>query len=254
MSDAGRLKLALDGLNNGGAPMPPSDLIFVGDGPYMDIAGEFLGYFVDVGELPSDGTVLDVGSGIGRMASGLSLYLNASGRYVGFEPVEAGVRWCKKAYSHVPNFEFHWVDLFNDLYNPTGKIKATEYKFPLDDQTADLVIATSIFTHLYEEEIAAYCREIHRVLKPSGKLLATVYVFDGERPPDSDRALVRFDQIDPANPNRRHIADAPPLASVCYKADYLSDIMEKNLLRPVVIRNGRWQNGAGPWYQDLVLS
>jgi SAM-dependent methyltransferase len=252
--NAERLDLALAGLNSGQAPLPPKELIFVGDGPYTDIAGEFLRYFVEEGELPVDGTVLDIGSGIGRMASGLSLYLNQDGRYVGFEPVEAGVRWCQKAYSHLPNFEFHRVDLFNELYNPAGKVRATEYRFPLEDQSADLVIATSIFTHLYEDDIAAYCREIGRVLKPTGKLLATVYIFDGDHPPDSDRDLVRFDQIDPLNPDRRHIADAPPLAAVCYNADYLSRMMEGNLGRRLSIRKGRWQSGAGPWYQDLVLS
>lgn len=252
--DIERLESALTGLNNGDAPTPPNDLIFVGDGPYSDIAGEFLGYFVQVGQLPVDGTVLDIGSGIGRMASGLSLYLSENGRYVGFEPVQRGVRWCKQAYSHISNFEFHWVDLFNELYNPEGRVNATEYRFPMEDRAADLVIATSIFTHLYEDDIAAYCREIRRVLKPSGKLLATVYVFDGEQPPDSDRDLVRFDQVDPVNANRRHIADAPPLAAVCYQADYLSALMETNLGRSVSIRKGRWQNGSGPWYQDLVIS
>jgi SAM-dependent methyltransferase len=252
--DIERLETALTSLNNGRAPTPPSHLIFVGDGPYSEIAGEFLSYFVRVGELPVDGTVLDIGSGIGRMASGLSLYLNENGRYVGFEPVETGVRWCSQAYSHISNFEFHWVDLFNELYNPAGRVNATEYRFPMEDEAADLVIATSIFTHLYEDDIAAYCREIRRVLRPEGKLLATVYVFDGEHPPESDRDLVRFDQVDPANANRRHIADAPPLAAVCYKSDYLSALMETNLGRSVSIQKGRWQNGPGPWYQDLVIS
>lgn len=249
-----RLEFALSSLERGGAPTPPVELIFVGDGPYGEIAAEFLRYFVEVGNLQPNGTVLDIGSGVGRMASGLSLYLDETGSYVGFEPVDRGVRWCKEAYQNFPNFQFHWVDLFNELYNPSGSILPTEFRFPMDNEAADLVIATSIFTHLYEDEIAAYCREIRRVLKPSGRMLATVYVFDGDRPPDSARDLVRFDQTDPINNNRRHIANAPPLAAVCYKASYLTQMMEANLDRKVEIRKGRWQSADGPWYQDLVLA
>lgn len=253
--NAEKLEAALSGLREGRAPIPDANLIFVGDGPYVDIAGEFLRYFVEVGRLPVDGTVLDIGSGIGRMASGLSLYLDEKkGRYVGFEPVQAGVAWCRKAYSGLPHFKFVWVDLFNELYNEDGKVKPADYRFPMEDGAADLVIATSIFTHLYEDDIAAYCREIKRVLKPDGKLFATVYVFNGEHPPESERHLVRFDQTDLRNPSRRHISDAPPLAAVCYQSEYLSGIIQENLSRPIELLKGRWQGAEGPWYQDLILA
>ena len=253
--DMEKLEAALSGLKEGRAPVPDASLIFVGDGPYVDIAGEFLQYFVEIGRLPVDGTVLDIGSGIGRMASGLSLYLDEQkGRYVGFEPVPTGVAWCRKAYAGSPNFQFVWADLFNELYNEDGKIKPADYRFPMEDEAADLVIATSVFTHLYEDDIAAYCREIRRVLKPEGKLFATVYVFDGEHPPESDRHLVRFDQTDPRNPLRRHISDAPPLAAVCYQSQYLSSVVQENLGRSFEILRGRWQGATGPWYQDLILA
>lgn len=253
--DLERLSFALSQLTNGCAPVPDGNLIFVGDGPYLEIAGEFLRYFVEVGKLKPDGTVLDIGSGIGRMASGLSLYLDRKdGRYVGFEPVESGVEWCKEAYSEFSNFEFHCVDLYNELYNPSGRVNPTDYKFPMEDNSADLVVATSVFTHLYESDIVAYAREIGRVLKAGGKLLATVYVFDGLQPPDSERDLVRFERIDRVNPNRRHIANAPPLAAVCYQADYLRATVEDNLERKVELLKGRWQGGPGPWYQDLIIS
>jgi len=254
-ADLQKLEDALSGLRQGLAPVPDASLIFVGDGPYVDIASEFLRYFVEIGHLPVNGTVLDIGCGIGRMASGLSLYLDPQhGRYVGFEPVPTGVAWCRRAYAGRPNFDFVWVDLYNELYNETGRVKPADYRFPMQDAAADLVIATSVFTHLYEDDIAAYCREIRRVLKPGGKLFATAYIFDGEHPPESERHLVRFDQVDPANPDRRHISDAPPLAAVCYRSAYLDGILRENLGRPVEFHRGRWQGAAGPWYQDLILS
>jgi hypothetical protein len=57
-------------------PRPEPDDIFVGDGDYVEISLEFLKYFIDVGGLRPSDSVLDIGSGIGRMAIALAHYLD----------------------------------------------------------------------------------------------------------------------------------------------------------------------------------
>src|SRR5690348_5915887 len=73
-------------------PVPPSELCFVGDGDFRAIGAEFLKRFVRHGGLAPRDRVLDIGSGIGRMALPLTQYLE-NGTYDGIEIVADGVAW-----------------------------------------------------------------------------------------------------------------------------------------------------------------
>jgi SAM-dependent methyltransferase len=249
-----RLQAALADLENGGWPAPPPELVFVGDGDYLKIGAEFLRYFVEPGGLAPDHSVLDLGSGIGRMAAGLSRYLDpAKGSYTGFDPVEAGVAWCKQTYADQPNFRFEWADIYNEFYRPGGTILAMDYVFPCDDASIDFAIATSVFTHLYEREIAAYFGELARVLRPGGRVFSTAYLYEGDEPMKGHGPHLQFNQIDPDYPYRWHVDGMPPLSAVCYSEDYFSLLIERQTGRRPEIHRGRWRGGKGPWFQDLVL-
>jgi cyclopropane fatty-acyl-phospholipid synthase-like methyltransferase len=91
---------------------PIHALNFVGGSDYEAAGREFLKYHVDIAGLRPDERVLDVGCGIGRMAAPLTSYLDASGRYEGFDIVKLGIRW---ANDHItrqyPNFRFHHADI-----------------------------------------------------------------------------------------------------------------------------------------------
>lgn len=249
-----RLEHAIQELANGSVPMPSDDQIFVGDGPYLKIASEFLRYFVQVGGLRPHHSVLDIGCGIGRMASGLSLYLDEkSGRYVGFDPVQHGVKWCQAAYAGKASFSFVWADIYHDLYNPGGRVRAEDYVFPCEDNTVDFIIATSIFTHLYEKEIRGQLMQTARVLKPDGRLFATAYLYQGERPETKMPHIISFGKQADNMENRWHIENLPPLSGVCFSEAYFRGLVMGALGREPHIRKGRWQGGAGPWFQDLVI-
>ncbi len=249
-----RLEQALAGLAAGKVPVPDEKDIFVGGGPYLGIGAEFLRYFVEVASLEPGDTVLDVGSGIGRITTGLSLFLDPdTGRYIGFDPVIEGIEWCRSAYADHPNFRFEWADLYNELYRPEGTILSTQFTFPVESATVDLAILTSVFTHLYEPEIAAYLRELARVLKPDGKIFATAFLYDGAVPTKSDAPHLRFNAPDPQNPERWHVEGYPPLAAVCYSERSFVEMVREATGREPDIRAGKWRGGPGPWSQDLVL-
>ncbi|MFN2543076.1 MAG: class I SAM-dependent methyltransferase, partial [Actinomycetota bacterium] len=116
-------------------PLTPSRrLTFVGEGDFRGVGEEFLGHFHRLGHLQPDEDVLDVGSGIGRMAVPLTGYLSSKGSYEGFDVVPRGVRWCRKHISsRFPNFHFTLLDVRNELYNPRGTRPATEVAFPYED-------------------------------------------------------------------------------------------------------------------------
>ncbi len=125
--------------------------------------------------------ILDIGSGTGRIASALTGYLNEDGRYEGLEIVGEFVDWCQQNIStKYPNFKFKRADVFSGSYNPHGAFKASEYRFPYDDASFDVVCLSSVFTHMLPRDMENYIREIVRVLKPNGRCWITYYLINDE--------------------------------------------------------------------------
>lgn len=118
--------------------VPPEDKIFVGGKDFKAVGDEFLGHFRKLGGLRSEHDVLDVGSGIGRMAAPLATYLSRTAQYWGIEIVPEGVEWCRQEITpRFPNFRFVQADIRNEKYWPQGRQAATEYRFPFDDRAFD---------------------------------------------------------------------------------------------------------------------
>lgn len=160
--------------------IPPTRMHFVGNGNFKAVGFEFLRYFVDYGALTAKDRVLDVGCGIGRMALPLTNFLK-QGRYSGIDIVPQGIKWCQEHITpRFPNFDFQVADIYNEAYNPGGKYKANEYRFPFDDRSFDFVFLTSVFTHLLPADAAHYLAEIGRVLRPGGRVLGTWFVLNPE--------------------------------------------------------------------------
>ena len=161
--------------------IPPRRMRFIGGGDFHAVGGEFLRHFIELGGLRPEQDVLDVGSGLGRMAVPLTTYLSPSAEYRGLEVVEIGVRWCRRAVTpRFPNFQFIQADVRNERYNPEGRFAACEYRFPFDDESFDFVFLTSVFTHMYPRDVAHYLDEIARVLRPGGTCFATFFILTDE--------------------------------------------------------------------------
>lgn len=255
---ADRLAQALAILKSGVIPVPPAEQIFVGDGDYLNISSEFLGYFVELGRLLPSDIVLDIGCGIGRMAAGLACYLDgqAGGAYIGFDPVCEGIEWCREnVTASFPHCSFHWVDFHNSHYNPEGRIRVGDYRFPMAAASIDFAILTSVLTHLPAVDVEAYLIELSRLLKPDGRMLATAYLFDGPAPPRLPHMpFIDFSIADPDHPGQWHVAGYPPMAAVAFSEAEFARMVARRTGRTPSIMKGRWQGGAGPWFQDLVLA
>ena len=131
--------------------------------------------------LPSNGRLLDVGCGYGRLATALGDYLDDSGEYQGLDPQRDHVIWAR--HHLMPSHKsavFHIANIRNRIYNPAGLLSPTEFRFPYHDQRFDVVVAHSLFPYLLAEEFEHYVAEIARVLKSGGRLLATFFLLDGE--------------------------------------------------------------------------
>jgi SAM-dependent methyltransferase len=118
--------------------------------------------------------VLEVGCGAGRQALALADYLEPGG-YVGFDIDDVSIRACREQPA-LSTFRFFVADVESDVYRPTGSTKGSEYRFPFDDGSFDLVFLASVFTHMLEDECANYAREIMRVLAPGGTAAVSTFL------------------------------------------------------------------------------
>lgn len=132
-------------------------------------------------DLTPDEQVLEVGCGPGRSALALADFLDDEGSYEGIDVDRRVIRWCRRRIA--PRWaggRFTHVDVWNGVYNKRGRIAPERFEFPFPDATFDVVFATSVFTHMLEDDVRRYIAEVYRVLRPGGRSLATFFVI-GER-------------------------------------------------------------------------
>lgn len=233
---------------------PPRGKIFVGNGDFKKIGEEFLRYFMELGDLKPNERVLDVGCGIGRMSLPLTKYLNKRGSYEGFDIVADGITWCKKISSKYPNFHFQLANVFNKNYNPNGKFRAAEYKFPYESESFDFVFLTSVFTHILPQDMENYFCEISRVLKRSGRCLITFFLLNKKSLQLINARKSTLDFKYEFGKFRTIDANTPE-AAVCYDEAFILGLYEKYGLKiKQPIRYGSWCGRSNFLsYQDIII-
>ncbi len=146
-------------------------------------------------------SVFDFACGCGRIARQLLQQNPRPRKYVGLDIHRRMIEWNQRNLSSVdPNFEFHHHDVFNLGHAPENTRRLTA-PFEVPDASFTLVVAWSIFTHLYEVQVLHYLREIARIMRPEGQLLSTWFLFDKREFPmmQAFQNTLFINEIDPTN-------------------------------------------------------
>ncbi|HEX5180294.1 MAG TPA: class I SAM-dependent methyltransferase [Gemmatimonadaceae bacterium] len=228
-------------------PVPPEGLR-VAVGPFADAetflqsGRETLALLTSLCELRPDHAVLDVGCGSGRVALPLTEYLSHSGSYVGFDPVAGLIQWC---HTHItaqyPNFHFRHVDVHNASYHPEGRWPAAAIRFPCEPGSVDVALLSSVFTHLLPEDVAAYVRELRRVLRPGGRCLVSYLLMNDEARAAVEAETTIFDLQYRHGPyvsfSREH-----PTEGLAYDEVYALKTLREAGLAIETVRYGTWRH------------
>ena len=233
---------------------PPDDMNFVGAGDFRFVGNHLCELVKGNCGLNADDRILDVGCGIGRMAIPLTQYLSTEGRYEGIDIVESGIKWCQERVTpRYPNFRFTLADVYNKMYNASGRKKAEKYKFPYKDKSFDLVILTSVFTHMLGTPMENYLSQIARVLDIGGRCFITYYVRTEESAARIARGQSAYNFVtyrdgcwlhDPKNPEH----------AVCYDLDRIEDLYKRYGLEIQKRDFSGWSDGSAAGAQDYIVA
>jgi SAM-dependent methyltransferase len=205
--------------------------------------------------LPSH-AVFEVGCGVGRDAMQLTKHLSGDGRYIGVDIMAVSIDWCARNITpRYSNFTFHHLDIRSSAYNPSGNFTASEVRFPADDGSVDRILLQSVFTHMFRKDIVHYLREFCRMLKPGGRVFASLFLTD---PAALSRAVAEKRDITfpfEHEPGCRIRDRAQPELGVGYTPEALEQILKDGgmeLDQPV--HRGWWSGWPGALDgQDIAI-
>jgi GT2 family glycosyltransferase/SAM-dependent methyltransferase len=245
----------LQRIRSRGKTIPPRGLSFVGRSDFEETGREFFEHFTKLGQLAPNDRVLDAGCGIGRMAIPLVDYLDG-GSYEGFDVGRKMIRWCtRNVSSQHSNFNFSWVPIYNQKYNPFGTVAASDFRFPYADDSFDFAFATSLFTHLTQNEVRHYLQELSRVLRPGASCLLTFFLITPESEKEilEGTAALRFRY--PIEGGLT-IDSRQPEEAVAFQEEQVRAMLDEvglNVREP--IHHGNWAHAPdAPSLQDIVVA
>ena len=99
-------------------------------------------------------SLLDVGSGPGHQLFEMSATVGPSGQLVGVDPAESAIEISSRRCQGLTNVRFEQASL------PT---------LPFDDASFDSVMSSQVFEYL--DDVTGALHEIHRILRPAGRVL-----------------------------------------------------------------------------------
>ena len=148
-----------------------------------------------------DFDILDLGSGCGRFAMPLRDLRfwgrGFRGTYLGIDIDAEMLAWCRAHFDD--RFAWHDAGQTSRTYrphiagpggdgggvnrreqasdpSPRAHDSAPPLRLPGDDGSRDLALANSLFSHLLEDDFAAYAHEVARLLRPGGWFYLTAFV------------------------------------------------------------------------------
>jgi SAM-dependent methyltransferase len=196
--------------------------------------------------------IIDIGCGAGRYASFLPQFAPDCS-YLGLDVQQHCIDWAtSNISSRFPNMTFH------ALSNGDHYDGSKAYEIPAPPGSADLIMATSLFTHLDETAFLGYLQQISEILKPDGLGFLTFFLLDQI---SEAGASTRCNEsgMDVTKTNEAWWFGKNGYLDIYYREPPVRRMIESSGLRLLKIRRGFWSDNKlrtkeePAAYQDLLL-
>ncbi len=209
-----------------------------------------------------DMSILDFGSGCGRLAVPMMQFLTKDGSFTGIDIIPKLIEFSNKHIaSRYSNCNFYLSSDKNKLYDKfieTGEPKLVPNK-QLDDfgkDSFDVISAFSVFTHLSDSEAEDYLKQFKLLLKPNGKIILSCFLIN-----DSSREYLRngkstipFSDEVFQYKDVYYYAHDGQLTAVGYLEEKLQKLAFNAGFEPVVTYHGHWcGRPVRHFYQDILV-
>ena len=210
-------------------------------------------------------TIFDFGCGYGKMAPISTFFTHPHGKYIGVDILKNYIDFCKRKYSRLPRVEFYLSKDFNPTYPNEREMNADksvsyEEDWPVADESIDIVIAISVFTHLQEADAFGYMNKIHSILKPNGIAILTFHIV--EEPKKQPRFTSKnkphlidlFNFHTPLPPSYNWFTSNPelPESAIAINRSGLNNLIQEKFKVELLIE-GSTTGGYDPFFQDVVV-
>ncbi len=236
-------------------PLPPQKLRFMNedDEKFIKIGNDCYQLLIDYGFNKSS-SILDIGSGYGRLAYAIFNNSKFDGKYVGVDILPKHIDWCKNNITpYINNVVFELLDIKNDRYNPAGKIDARNIKLNFNDSEFEFCSLFSVFTHMFEDEIKNYLKEIYRIIKKDGFAIVTFFLLNKKRMNkvvNSDSGLTMKYAL---NEYTRYYNKKDKLHAISYDENFVFSLIKNQGFSIEDCIYGHWAGGNNIHYQDTII-
>jgi SAM-dependent methyltransferase len=148
-----------------------------------------------------------------------------------------------------PRFEYHHINVRNELYNPDGQAMTADTDFGVEGgRTFDIIWLFSVFTHLAPHDYSVMLKLLRRYVRPDGRLLYTVFINEltdgGHGFADKMHRAVRSREVrdaasGPRDERLRHVQPfvdvypEHPLRCALYSRGYAFELIQDTGWRPL---------------------
>lgn len=197
--------------------------------------------------LTPESSVVEIGCSCGIVAIPMKAYLT-KGRYTGLDIVPELVNWCEANLAD-QNFRFFNLGVYHELYNRNTIATSRDVRFPVADDSADVVFLVSVFTHLFPDEVAHYLDEIGRILKPGGRCMATMLTMESYVPGRSRLSLKHV-----YSPDCLCFDERTPTKAVAFSQSFIGAMAEKAGMSVGQMAPGSWDGRSrAKYFHDMYV-
>jgi SAM-dependent methyltransferase len=189
--------------------------------------------------------VLDVGCGV-KFTQAILNHDVPIGSYTGVDVYAEMIEFLRSNVDD-PRFEYHHVDVRNELYNPDALPMTPHTDLGIGDRMFDVICLYSVFTHLSPSDYMTMLKVLRRHIRADGRLVYTLFIDEltdeGYGLMDSLQRTVAEGMTDlrssaAANAPRRvvpfrDVDPSRPLTYALYSREYAHELIGGNGWKPL---------------------